>query len=170
MGDHPDRKLCPVRALQAYLERTKEPEVRHGRTRFLNPKKATFHRRTSPPGSRNSCKIPMSMREQNTFDWLRCQPTMSGSFRHLGQRLTVLHSVRLCKQRTGRARLPLQASISKQWRLKPKGCLRWAPLWRPRRPSSPQVLLRMRKRVFTPLSPSSLPGIESTDSCQLSLK
>ena len=40
VGDHPDRKLCPVRALKAYLERTKEPEVRRGRTRlFLNPKK-----------------------------------------------------------------------------------------------------------------------------------
>ena len=40
MRDHPDRKLCPVRALKAYLERTKEPEVRRGRTWvFLNPKK-----------------------------------------------------------------------------------------------------------------------------------
>ena len=40
VGDHPDRKLCPVRALKAYLERTKEPEVRHGKTQlFLNPKK-----------------------------------------------------------------------------------------------------------------------------------
>ena len=39
VGDHPDRKLCPVRALKAYLERTKEPEVRHGRARlFLDPK------------------------------------------------------------------------------------------------------------------------------------
>ena len=38
VGDHPDRKLYPVRALKAYLERTKEPEVRRGRTRlFLNP-------------------------------------------------------------------------------------------------------------------------------------
>ena len=40
VGDHPDRKLCPVRVLKAYLERTKEPEVHRGRTRFfLNPKK-----------------------------------------------------------------------------------------------------------------------------------
>ena len=40
VGDHPDRKLCPVRVLKAYLERTKELEVRRGRTRlFLNPKK-----------------------------------------------------------------------------------------------------------------------------------
>ena len=40
VGDHPDRKLCLVRALKAYLERTKEPEVRRGRTRlFRNPKK-----------------------------------------------------------------------------------------------------------------------------------
>ena len=39
-GDHPDRKLCTVRALKAYLDRTKEPEVRRGQTRlFLNPKK-----------------------------------------------------------------------------------------------------------------------------------
>ena len=38
--DHPDMKLCPVRALKAYLERTKELEVHRGRTRlFLNPKK-----------------------------------------------------------------------------------------------------------------------------------
>ena len=40
VGDLPDRKLCLVRALKAYLERNKEPEVRHGRTPlFLNPKK-----------------------------------------------------------------------------------------------------------------------------------
>ena len=40
VGDHPDRKLCPVRALKAYSERTKEPEVCRGRTRlFLHPKK-----------------------------------------------------------------------------------------------------------------------------------
>ena len=40
VGDHPDRKLCPVRALKAYLDRTKEVEVRRGRTGlFLNPKK-----------------------------------------------------------------------------------------------------------------------------------
>ena len=40
VGDHPDRKLCPVRVLKAYLERTKELEVRRGTTRlFLNPKK-----------------------------------------------------------------------------------------------------------------------------------
>ena len=40
MWDHPDRKLCPVQALKDYLERTKEPEVRRGRTQlFLNPKK-----------------------------------------------------------------------------------------------------------------------------------
>ena len=38
--DHPDRKLCTVRALKAYLDRTKETEVHRGRTRlFLNPKK-----------------------------------------------------------------------------------------------------------------------------------
>ena len=38
VGDHPDRKLCPVRVLKAYLEKTKEMEVRRGRTRlFLNP-------------------------------------------------------------------------------------------------------------------------------------
>ena len=30
VGDHPDRKLCPVRVLKAYLERTKEPEGRRG--------------------------------------------------------------------------------------------------------------------------------------------
>ena len=40
LGDHPDRKLCPVRALKAYLERTKLPEVRCDITPlFLNPKK-----------------------------------------------------------------------------------------------------------------------------------
>ena len=40
VGDHPDKKRCPVTALKAYLERTKEPEVHRGRTRlFLNPKK-----------------------------------------------------------------------------------------------------------------------------------
>ena len=40
MRDHLDRKLCPVRVLKAYLDKTKEPEVHHGRTRlFLNPKK-----------------------------------------------------------------------------------------------------------------------------------
>ena len=40
MRDQPDRKLCPARVLKAYLGRTKELEVRCGRTRlFLNPKK-----------------------------------------------------------------------------------------------------------------------------------
>ena len=40
VGGHPDKKGNPVRALKAYLERTKETEVRRGRTRlFLNPKK-----------------------------------------------------------------------------------------------------------------------------------
>ena len=38
--DHPDWKLCPVRALKAYLDRTKEPKVCRGRTwLFLTPKK-----------------------------------------------------------------------------------------------------------------------------------
>ena len=40
VGDHPDRKLCPVKVHKAYLDRTKEPEVRRCRTQlFLNPKK-----------------------------------------------------------------------------------------------------------------------------------
>ena len=47
VGDHSDRKLCPVRALKAYLERTKEPEIRRGRTwLFLTPKKP--HSNISP--------------------------------------------------------------------------------------------------------------------------
>ena len=32
VGDHPHRKLCPVRALKAYLDKTKEPVVSRGRT------------------------------------------------------------------------------------------------------------------------------------------
>ena len=40
VGDYPDRNLCPVRALKAYMDRTKELEVRRGQIRlFLNPKK-----------------------------------------------------------------------------------------------------------------------------------
>ena len=173
VGDLPDKKLCPVRALKAYLERTKEPEVRRGRTRlFLNPKKPESD--ISPVHiSTWIKKLVQDAHEHgewNIFTWLRCQPMMSGSFRDLGQCLTVLHSMRLCKQRTGRARLPLPASISTQWRLKPKGCLLWAPLWRPKQSSSPQALLQIMKSVFTLLFPSFCLGIESANSCQLSLK
>ena len=40
VGDHPDNKLCHVRAFKAYLDRTKEPEVHRGKTwLFLNPNK-----------------------------------------------------------------------------------------------------------------------------------
>ena len=99
---------------------------------ILKSLKATFHRRTSPSGSRNWSRMPMSM-------LARCQPTMSGFFRHLGQHLTV-------------------------------GCLHWAPMWQHRQSSSLQARLRMRKRAYTLLSPSSHPEIESADSHQLFMK
>ena len=141
-----------------------------GYSLILRSLRATFHRHTSLYGSRNWSRMPMSMRELTTSTWPRCQPIMSESFRRLGQRLTVLHSMRLCKQRTGRARLPLQASISKQWRLRPRDSLRWAPLWQPRQSSSPQAHLRMRKRAYTLLYSSSHREIESADSSQFFMK
>ena len=178
VGDHPDRKLCPVRALKAYLDRTKEPEVRRGRTRlFLNPKKPDSD--ISPAHiSTWIKKLVQDAHEHAGVEHLRLakgsaqgvRQCVGPSFLHLGQCLTVHHLTRLCKQRTGKARLPLPASISKQWGLKPKGCLLWAALWPPKQSYSPKALLRMRRRVFTLLFLSFLSGIESTDSCHLSMK
>ena len=46
--DIPDYKLCPVHALNMYMERTKEPSIRKGRNRLFLPLK-TSHTDTIPP-------------------------------------------------------------------------------------------------------------------------
>ena len=61
------------------------------------------------------------------------------SFRHLGLRLTVHYLLRLCKHRSEKARIPLPASISKQWQIKMKGCLLLAPSWSPGQSSTPML-------------------------------
>ena len=116
VGDHPDRKLCPVRALKAYLERTKEPEVRRGRTKlFLNPKKPESD--ISPVHiSIWIKKLVQDAHEQAGVEHLRLAKVLAHDVRKFSAfwaAFNVHHSMRLCKQRTGRATLPLLASISK---------------------------------------------------------
>ena len=98
VGNHPDRKLCPVRALKAYLDRAKEPEVCRGRTRlFLSPKKLDSD--ISPAHiSTWIKKLDQDAHEHAGVEHLRlarCQPMLSGSFWHLCQHLTVHYLTRL---------------------------------------------------------------------------
>ena len=112
-GDHPDRKLCTVRALKAYLDRTKKSEAHRGWTRlFLNPKK---------PGSNIS--------SAHISTWIK--RLAQDAHEHVGvQHLRLVKvsardvwkfsaSWAAFKQHTGKAGLPLPALISKQWLLKP---------------------------------------------------
>ena len=152
VGDHSDRKLCPVRALKAYLDRTKELEVLRGRTLlFLNPKKPDSD--ISPARIYTWIKKLVQDAHEHVEVEHLCLAKVSAhdvrKFSASWAPLTVHNLITLCKQHTGRARLPLPASISKQWQLKPRGCELWAPLWLPKQSSRPQALLRTRRRVFT---------------------
>ena len=102
-GDQPDRKLCTVRALKAYLDRTKETEVHRGRTRlFLNPKK---------PGS------DISTAHISTWNKKLVQDAHEhAGVEHLPLAKVSAHDVwkfsaswAAFKQHTGKARLPLPA-------------------------------------------------------------
>ena len=155
-GDQPDRKLCPVRALKAYLDRTKELEVRRGRTRlFLNPKK------------------PDSDISPAHIEHLRLAKVSAHDVRKFSASWAAFYSApfdEITQAAYSKSQTTITSFYLKAMATQAEELLLWAPFWLPKQSSSPQMLLQMSRRVFTLLFLSFHQGIESTDSCQFSMK
>ena len=173
MSDHPERMLCPVRALKAYLERTKEPEVRRGKTLlFLNPKK---------PESNISLehisiwikKLVKDAHEHAGVEHLRLAKLSAHDVRKFSASWAAFNGApfdEIMQAACWKSQTTFTSFYLKAMATPVEGLFAWAPLWHLRQSSSPQACLRMRKKAYTLLSPAFRLEIESADSRQLFMK
>ena len=173
VGDHPNRKLCPVRALKAYLERTKELEVRRGRTRlFLNPKKPESD--ISPVHiSIWIKKLVQDAPEHAGVEQFRLAKVSAHDVRKFSASWAAFNSApfdEIIQAAYWKSQTTITSFYLKAMATQAEGLFALGPIVAGQTVIQPPGTSSDEEEAYTLLSPSSHPKIESADSRQLFMK